>query len=523
MERFKERFVPLGQLVEIRFGLKSGCDAFFMPTDVTQAVLAEYGDDKAFRKAVGIPRKDVLQGLVRIIRDGAGTYHAIEPEFIRPEVHSLMKVDRPTVQAKDLDRVVVLVPPPLSAIKGRHAYKYIKHGETATYASTKSRPVPVPQRPTCAGRDPWYDLTKLVDPGFAFWPMAQQYRHIIPANPESLVCNHNLFDLSAPQLSEQEQTLLVAILNSTLVGLFKTFYGRYAGTEGNLKTEVIDVNLIEVPDPRKAPKRAARRVVKAFKTICERNVGPLVEEHLRECHTYQRALELAKRPVTMPLELTRSDRRELDDAVFELLGVRAVEERSQWLRRLYETTVLHFRDVRVTEIQKMEDRRSGGSVRFAIADQAADAWDALDLADLVPLVEWVAAQTTGDCEVVNIPTDRPVHLARSAIFDNETVYFGKARREYMVCQSRGEAELVARMAELGVSGEASVPKAHEAAKRLRKLLDARHEAAAERLRELAASRSSDPNTQQEVFRLLERWFVLGKPAQPAQVPNHVKY
>ena len=170
MERFSNRFVPLGQLIDIRFGVKTGCDAFFMPTDVTELVLAEYGDEKEFRKAVGIARKDVVAGNVRIIKDGAGTYHAIEPQFIRPEVHSLMKVDRPVVRGSDLDRVVVLVASPLSAIKGTHAFKYIKHGETATYASTKSKAVPVPQRSTCAARDPWYDLTKLVDPGFAFWP-----------------------------------------------------------------------------------------------------------------------------------------------------------------------------------------------------------------------------------------------------------------------------------------------------------------------------------------------------------------
>ena len=62
--------------------------------------------------------------------------------------------------------------------------------------------------------------------------MAQQYRHIIAANPERLICNHNLFDVAAPDLSETESKALVAILNSTLVGLFKTFYGRFAGTEG---------------------------------------------------------------------------------------------------------------------------------------------------------------------------------------------------------------------------------------------------------------------------------------------------
>ena len=511
MERFKSRFVPLGQLVDIRFGVKTGCDAFFMPTDVTEFVLAQHKDEKEFRKAVGIARKEVVAGVVRIVKDGAGTYHPIEPEFIRPEVHSLMKVDRPVVRARDLDRVVVLVKSPLSAIKGTHAFKYIKHGEEATYASTKSKAVPVPQRSTCAAREPWYDLTKLVDPGFAFWPMAQQYRHIIPANPESLVCNHNLFDLGAAQLTKKEQTALVAILNSTALGLFKTFYGRYAGTEGNLKTEVIDVNLIDVPDPRNASESVTKRLVHAFKSMCKRDVGGLVENALKECHTYERARELAKRQITLPAELKQDDRRELDDAVFELLGVADAKERSRLIDRLYEETTRHFRDVRVTEIQKMEDRRTGGSTKFAIGDHAADAWDALDLTDLIPLAEWVAAHATGVCEVINIPTERPVHLVRGAMFDNETVYFGKARREYMVCQSCGEAELIARMATLGVSGEVCVPKTDRAAMKLLNTLNVRHEKATTRLRELATSRTADADTQAQVFDLLERWFVLGKP------------
>ena len=519
MERFQSRFVPLGQLVDIRFGVKTGCDAFFMPKDVTEFVLATYKEDKEFRQAIGIPRSQVVAGTVRIVEDGAGTYHAIEPEFLRAEVHSLMKVDRPVVRARDLDRVVLLVPSPLSAIKGTHAYKYIKYGEQATYASTKSKAVPVPQRSTCAARDPWYDLTKLVDPGFAFWPMAQQYRHIIPANPESLVCNHNLFDLGAAQLTKKEQSVLVAILNSTALGLFKTFYGRYAGTEGNLKTEVIDVNLIDVPDPRNVPESVAKKLVTAFKSMCKRDVGGLVAQSLKECHTYERARELASRKVTLPYELTQDDRRNLDDAVFELLGVADPQERSRWIDRLYEETARHFRDVRVTEIQKMEDRRTGGSTKFAIADHAADAWDALDQTDLIPLAEWVAAHATGDCEVVNIPTERPVSHTSDSLFDNETVYFGKARREYMVSQSCGEAQLIARMANLGVSGEVSVPKTDRAAKKLLDTLNVRHEKVATRLRELAASRSSDRDMQDQVFHLLERWYVLGKTDSVGRSPG----
>ena len=159
-------------------------------------------------------------------------------------------------------------------------------------------------------------------------------------------------------------------------------------------------------------------------------------------------------------------RRELDDAVFELLGVTTAQERSRLVDRLYEATTKHFRDVRVTEIQKMQDRRSGGSAKFAVADHAADAWDALELTDLTPLAEWVAAHATGECEEVYIPTERPVYHALSTMFDKETVYFGKSRRQHMVCQSAGEAALVARIATLGVTREVCVPKTDRAAKRI---------------------------------------------------------
>src|SRR5204863_5064227 len=123
------------------------------------------------------------------------------------------------------------------------------------------------------------------------------------------------------------------------------------------------------------------------------------------------------------------------------------------------------------------DRRTGGSTRFAVTDHAADAWDALDLTDLTPLAEWVKAHATGDCELINIPSERPAYLPNGDLYDNETVYFGKGRRQHMVCQSRGEAELVVRMATLGVTGEVCVPKNDQDALRLLHALDARHEKA----------------------------------------------
>jgi hypothetical protein len=148
--------------------------------------------------------------------------------------------------------------------------------------------------------------------------MAQQYRHVVPTNPERLVCNHNLFDVHPHNLSNDSTAVLAAVLNSTLVALCKTFFGRYAGTEGNLKTEVVDVNLLEIPDPRHVTERVQKKLQDAFRRLCQRDTMPMVEEAFMECHTSERATKLALTPIEYPAELKMEDRQDLDLAVFEM-------------------------------------------------------------------------------------------------------------------------------------------------------------------------------------------------------------
>jgi hypothetical protein len=178
--------------------------------------------------------------------------------------------------------------------------------------------------------------------------------------------------------------------------------------------------------------------------------------------------------------------------------------------RLHEETASHFRAIRVTEIQKMEDRAKGGKKEFTTEEQAADAWDAVDLTDLTPLSDWVRNHAEAPTREIVIPDERPVDLAVGSMFDHEVVYFGKKRQEHVVCPSRGTAELLARMANLGVSGPQVLPVEEGSAIRLLEELEQRHETASARLRELVESRTSDPDTQDEVFKVLERWFVLGR-------------
>jgi hypothetical protein len=119
---------------------------------------------------------------------------------------------------------------PLVELRGSYAAKYIKWGEKQTFASKKSKAVTVPERSSCSSRPIWYNLTG-AGTGNVFWPMAQKYRHIVPGNPDKLHCNHNLFYLAGRGLSNEEDSILPAILNCTFIALIKHFYGRYAGSE----------------------------------------------------------------------------------------------------------------------------------------------------------------------------------------------------------------------------------------------------------------------------------------------------
>jgi hypothetical protein len=520
MQRFGKRFVALGEIASIRFGVKTGCDAFFMPRDITADMLAKHESDRAFREHCGgAPRKDVESGKLRIIEAGDGSAHPVEAKHLAPELHSPMILDRPVVRARDLDRVVLMVSEPLDKLKSKSpwAWRYLRYGMTATFASSKSKGVPVPNRSTCAARDPWYDLTGLVKPGIAFWPMAQQYRHIIAANPERLICNHRLFDVTAPNLTTVEQAALVAVLNSTLVGLFKTFYGRYTGTEGSLDTEVIDVRLVEIPDPRGVSADLAKRLTDALKRMGKREVGRLVEEQLMDCHTPERARKLAAGPLAFSHELQQSDRRDLDDAVFELLGVSDPKERDELIARLYEATAKHFRDIRVVEIEKMQQRSKSDNKRFSVHDLAADIWDAAELEDATPLAEWIGRQPRSD-SVVILPEDRPAVLVDNPLFGDNTVYFGKHRKAQVDCQSRGQAELVARLANLGIDGQVKMPASLDACFKMLDRVNDRLKKAGERFRELAESRTGDDRIREQLVEVLESWFVKGREAAKPGVP-----
>ena len=526
MERYADRFVPLGEITTIRRGITSGCDAFFMPRDVSQKFLEDYSklewNDAPLH--THCKRTEVESGEVRLILAGDGTVHPIEEEYLKPEVHSLMKVSRPVIVESELDRLILLVSKPMSELKGTYVQKYLRYGERTPFASKKSKAVPVSQRTSCVGREPWYDLTGTT-PGAFFWPMAQQYRHVIPANPENLICNHNLFDVHPFELSEEQIAALQAIVNSTLLANFKTFYGRYAGTEGNLKTEVVDVNLMEVPDPRHVNKVVAKKLQDALKELSKRDTQPMVEEEFMDCRDSKRIKKLAEKPVKLPIELTMPDRRALDLAVFELLGVSSAAEREKLCDELYFETANHFRQIRIVEVQKQEQRAGGEDREFRTDELAADLWDSLPEEDKQPLAAWLAVhEKATENFTVNVPEGQTSLPDASDMLDANTIFFRQAKGSKSVTPclalpSRAHAEIVFALTQRSLHGAMPLPKSEKAALALQSRLTERLNDMATKANELARSRTGDEKKATELAALLESWLVHGKPRREAKQSN----
>jgi len=341
--------------------------------------------------------------------------------------------------------------------------------------------------------------------------MAQQYRHFVPENPERLLCNHRMFYITGRGLSDKESRVLVAVLNSTLIAYFKTFYGRYTGTEGSLDTEVLDVNLMDVPDVRGLCNDLAGSLLAALAGLQRRSTIPLVESEFMACHTAEAVQELAQKPIALSEELQQADRRALDDAVFRLLGIDNPDTRGRLLEELYYETAAHYRRIRIVEVQKMEQRAGGRKQRIRPEDVAGAIWNALaDDERGPPVLQWLNG-LTGPKTQIEVPEGKASVLGPDNMLNPCGVDFGAGpKRIHMDYVSPQHAALVGQLADLEIRGSFEVPAEETACQVALKDLRDRLSAAEVRFRQAAAARTGDDRFQRHVTDLLMHVFVHGK-------------
>jgi len=400
-----------------------------------------------------------------------------------------------------LTRAVLLVNKQKKNLKGTLVLEYLNYGERETFGGD----LPVAERSTCASRPLWYDLTGGLR-GDVFWPIIHKYRHVVAANPEygsegnkrKLICNHNLFDIAAAD--RKHATGLAAVLNSTIVAFFKEFYGRHAGMEGTLKTEVVDVKMLPVPDVRLASHSQLDELKCALERMGEREIDYFLEEEFLEMVPLKELEKLAAAPPRkLPPELRYSDRQDLDRVVLSIIGVPAPGIPAL-LERLYLETTLVYRRGRVLDIRTAANKRSTKKGNSATPHEIAES-----IMETLPsgLLQLYPADFLLDSEPADHYSLPEGHASLvEDMFHHPRLKFKGDDIEF---RHRPQAELALALHESGLSGPLTLPVDPDRCLEINGRWRTYREGLTGRFQEEVAQRTPDEEKAGAALKLLLRW------------------
>jgi len=389
LEKGAGKLVPLKQVASVRFGIKTGANAFFY---LTEGEIRHWGIEREFwmhplsegelKRLRQTPFWDMLRDACW--RDESGQIWL--PNYV---VKSPRECESILVDPARLKYRVLLIHKPREALSGTRVLTYIEEGERQGHH----------ERPTCAQRqrvydnwvqadsedrppEPthfgWYDLGYPSRMG-VLWQMIHFSRHIVPANAAEVFVDHNLFVVRP---TDDHLLAWGSVLNSTLYVLFKELFGRVNLGQGSLKTEGVDIKRLPVPALEHwiSYQHELERIMNGYEA---RNI-------LREIGTQE--------PDSVTLAAIQPDRRALDRLVMgDILGLTDEEQLA-----IYQAVVdlVQARLEKAKSVKGKQPRIKGG----VNVDQFVQM--VLDKVPAAPLGELYRQVQAGEHDLVSLPVFR---------------------------------------------------------------------------------------------------------------------
>ena len=269
LDKGKGKLVPLKDVANVRFGIKTGANKFFYLTE--EEIQAKRIEKKFWmhedEKGNWVPNNI-------IVSPREGKQVVLDPD--------------------SLNKVVLFVSGTKSTLKRKKILTHIRAGERTGFH----------KRPTCSSRRIWYEIEKR-EPWPILHPMIHNERQVVLFNKYRVQVDHNLFEIK-PKNDENTSCILCFFL-STVGMLLKEFGGRTNLGQGALKTEGIDIEkLLVLKDFSKNNRNALNKFL-------EKNSTMEIESIFNEVGTS---------PEEISLEKIRPDRRALDKIIMgDILGL----------------------------------------------------------------------------------------------------------------------------------------------------------------------------------------------------------
>jgi hypothetical protein len=287
LEKGKGKLVRLGDIAEVKFGIKTGANEFF------------------YLKPVGMTVKEVVEiseknpdALIRV-KNGGGWEGEIEVRFLKPVIKSPRELKTIIVRLEDLNYLVFMCHKSKAELKETKALEYIEWGEKQGFN----------KRPTCRGRPKWWDL--------GIWgisknilPMFENERKYCFYNFAQAYIDAALYWCYSKGINEENLNLL---LNNMIIGLWKELLCRAPEGLGALQMKVYHYSEMPLPDVK-----LLKFNKEIFQAFIEKKIPTIFTELGFDPSKPIRGQE----PNPLP------DRKELDSIVFDELGL-TQEERNE--------------------------------------------------------------------------------------------------------------------------------------------------------------------------------------------------
>ncbi|MEM3333601.1 MAG: hypothetical protein QW745_05280 [Thermoplasmata archaeon] len=271
--------------------------SFFYVEDVTDSY-----SEEDLKKVFGLRRGEIKK--LRIVKNGDGTEHVIEKEYLSPILKSPKEFTEDGKLAfydKTKKYVVLITETDRNKIK-KNALRYIEYGETHPTGE------PYSERPTCKGRKSWWVLSPIIYPELAF-TMLFSSTFIYPKI--NILLDNTLYFGVMKEEYKEDLVDVYSFMNSSLSYLYPDLFGRNLGG-GAVVFKVYEIQNLPVPNPE-IMRPYYERLTKIMSDMEKRRIGSVFEE-------------IWDMKGEFSLEKVKEDRLNLDRTILEALGFKNPDE-----------------------------------------------------------------------------------------------------------------------------------------------------------------------------------------------------
>lgn len=311
LEKGKGKFIQLKTIAEVNFGLKTGCNDFFIVKDITDNCTAKHlnalmNNDEDLKSL-----KDIKSEKLRIVENGYSEIWLLEAELLKPMLTSPKDAKKYSVKSSSLPYSIFMVRGEKREVKNNYpkAFKYIQYAERQNIHTGS----------TLASRKIWYELGEKKLPELSFNYMINDVGRTFFTKAFSNNNFHNIY-------SENRTKSIWLYMNSSISWLIQQLVMRSNLGEGAGKIETYE--LADFP------------VINIDLEDVDIDLGESLT--LKEVFG-----DLSS------INVVNENRRQLDNLILEKIGYKNKKEREGVLIELYRA-IQHLVNARLLKAQSMK-------------------------------------------------------------------------------------------------------------------------------------------------------------------------